>query len=446
MKKIVIGICASVLIVLAVLFVPIPRAAYDDGGTREYTALTYKIVKWNRIHADGVYDKTDVYFFGDRYKSVDELWAEKQITEPVTDRSFRATVVEKSANAVIVEPHEGQPERNCSDRFSFGTKGLQDIGAEVGSVVDITYTGLIREIYPASIDVTDWKIVSDFRDRKYTGTWLQPDKAEPYNADRFDDIIISEIYSDCFFAYPVIPMPYQIKFNGKLPDEWCVGDQVSVTCENARYDSDTNGIEADFVSIEASDFDPDLLAPEKPVIYLYPETQTDVTVKLDINGRLTCTYPAYGDGWHVTASPDGTLTDADGKEYSYLYWEGETDTQCDFSQGFCVRGEDTAAFLETALAELGLTRREANEFIVYWLPLMQNNAYNVISFTPQSYIDAAPLDISPAPDTTLRVFMVWYASDRYVQIEKQILTSPERVGFTVVEWGGSEIRTPRFEN
>lgn len=56
----------------------------------------------------------------------------------------------------------------------------------------------------------------------------------------------------------------------------------------------------------------------KPVIYLYPEEPTEVTVTLDYSGELTYTYPAYGDGWTVTAYPDGTLIDADGKEYSYL--------------------------------------------------------------------------------------------------------------------------------
>ena len=45
-----------------------------------------------------------------------------------------------------------------------------------------------------------------------------------------------------------------------------------------------------------------------------------------------------------------------------------------------MKGEDTAKFLEGALAELGLTEKEANTFIMYWLPQMENNPYNVISF------------------------------------------------------------------
>ena len=46
---------------------------------------------------------------------------------------------------------------------------------------------------------------------------------------------------------------------------------------------------------------------EKPVIYLYPEQETTVSVSLDYAGTLTATYPAYENGWTVTAEPDGTL-------------------------------------------------------------------------------------------------------------------------------------------
>lgn len=177
----------------------------------------------------------------------------------------------------------------------------------------------------------------------------------------------------------------------------------------------------------------------KPVIYLYPEEETDVTVKLDYDGKLTCAYPAYSGGWSVTAYPDGTLMDSSGQIYNYLYWEGINDTGYDFSQGYCVAGRDTAAFLEDALSQLGLTRREANEFIVYWLPLMQDNPYNLIAFQSDAYAQAAPLTIDPAPDTMLRVFMAWKALDSAVDIPAQVLTAPPRTGFTVVEWGGCRI-------
>lgn len=179
----------------------------------------------------------------------------------------------------------------------------------------------------------------------------------------------------------------------------------------------------------------------KPVIYLYPEEETEITVTLDYAGELTCVYPAMDDSssWTVTAAPDGTLTDAQGQTYNYLYWEGVTHADYDFSSGFCVAGADTAAFLEDALAQLGLTRREANEFIVYWLPRMESNPYNLIAFQQDAYTNHAALSITPEPESLLRVFMAWKALDAPVDLPAQTLPHVDRSGFTVVEWGGTEV-------
>ncbi len=177
----------------------------------------------------------------------------------------------------------------------------------------------------------------------------------------------------------------------------------------------------------------------KPVIYLYPEEETEVTVRLDYDGTLTCTYPAYEDGWTVTAAPDGTLRDEAGQTYSYLYWEGVARTEYDFSRGFCVPGAETAAFLEDALARLGLTRREANEFIVYWLPRMEANPYNLIAFQAEDYTNHARLTVTPEPDSLLRVFMAWKPLEAPADLPAQELPAFKRTGFTVVEWGGAEL-------
>jgi len=222
-------------------------------------------------------------------------------------------------------------------------------------------------------------------------------------------------------------------------DEWCIGDYIEAHFSTVQRPHDISKC----VRIIADEINPFALSA-KPILYLYPKVTTTVSVKVSIDGRLTCTYPEHGaDGWkNFIANPDGTLVFPDGKKYYALYWEGLQSTQWDFSQGWCVRGEDTAAFLEWALAKQGLTEREANEFIVYWLPLMQDNIYNVISFQTTAYADSAALEITPAPDSLLRVFMAYYAADAEVEMEPQELKAFERQGFTVVEWGGSEVKKP----
>ncbi len=191
---------------------------------------------------------------------------------------------------------------------------------------------------------------------------------------------------------------------------------------------------------EAPEIPPEV-CPEKPVIYLYPEEETRVHVELSFNGKLTGVYPAYENGWDVVASPDGTLTDPEtGREYYCLFWEGVSNVPYDFSEGFVVEGANTEAFLEETLKTLGLTDREANEFIIYWLPRMEGNAYNLISFQQESYTDNAVLAVVPAPDTILRVFMAYQPLEYPIRVLPQKLETIERTGFTLVEWGGAEIQ------
>lgn len=180
----------------------------------------------------------------------------------------------------------------------------------------------------------------------------------------------------------------------------------------------------------------------KPVIYLYPETETVVNVNLSLHtSELSTTYPDYGNGWKVLAEPDGSLLNlADGTHHSYLFWDSLNDrTHYDLSKGFCVSGPDTEAFLKEKLTLMGLTESEMNDFIVYWLPRMEHHSYNLISFQTDAYTEAAELTVTPKPDSMLRVFMAYVPLEKAVEAEPQTLTPFERSGFTVVEWGGTEL-------
>ena len=182
---------------------------------------------------------------------------------------------------------------------------------------------------------------------------------------------------------------------------------------------------------------------DKPIIYLYPEEETEVSVELPYSDRLIVSYPKYVDRWKVLAKENGDLVDLDtGRNLYSLYYESKS--AIDFKvedEGFVVKGEDSAKFLEEKLAVLGLNEREAEEFIIYWLPKLESNKYNYIRFASEEEINKnMPLEISPKPDTTIRVLMVFKGLDKPIEVEEQKLETTERKGFVAVEWGGTEIK------
>ena len=177
----------------------------------------------------------------------------------------------------------------------------------------------------------------------------------------------------------------------------------------------------------------------KPVIYLYPNKDMNVSIKLGKPDNLLVTYPKYNDGWNVFVTRDGNIIDSTGRTYYALYWEGNTyNLDNNIKEGFVVKGEDTIKFLEEKLEKLGLNERESNEFIMYWLPKLQGNKYNYIRFISTDEInESMPLEISPKTDNVIRILMAYKPLDSYIEVKEQNIVTPSRDGFTVVEWGGT---------
>ena len=180
---------------------------------------------------------------------------------------------------------------------------------------------------------------------------------------------------------------------------------------------------------------------DKPIIYIYPKEELNVEIKVSDPKKLTVSYPAYNDGWQVKALTDGTLIAKNNKKYYALYWEGQGKDNKLKEDGFVVKGEDTANFLEEKLELLGLNYKERNEFIMYWLPKLEKNKYNYIRFMTKEEIDNnMKLIIDPEPDTLIRVMMEYKPLTKKLKIKEQNLTPVSREGYTVVEWGGTEIK------
>ena len=178
----------------------------------------------------------------------------------------------------------------------------------------------------------------------------------------------------------------------------------------------------------------------KPVIYFYPEEEMDLTVTVTKDYLLTTTYPEYNGGWGIHLDEDGMITiPGSTREYYALYYEAHSDYDCTFEEGFYVTAEDAATFLEEKLDFMGFTNRETNEFIMYWLPILENNGQSLVYFAQTEELNVTfPLVFSEAPDTLIRTMMYVQAVDEPIDIPEQQLTEYTRTGFTVTEWGGSQ--------
>lgn len=196
------------------------------------------------------------------------------------------------------------------------------------------------------------------------------------------------------------------------------------------------------MNLEKQSKDPTVTV-DKPIIYLYPTEDMELSVKLGYEDKITCSYPQYITGWNILAETSSNLIDLKTNRNLYaLYYESEAVYDFEIQEdGFIVKGTDITNFLEEKLAILGFTEREMEEFIIYWAPKLQENEYNYIRFATIEEINKnMPLEFSTQPDTLIRVLMTYKGLDTPIDVKEQQLDTPERTGFVAVEWGGTEIK------
>ncbi|MCH2233253.1 MAG: hypothetical protein MK078_03285 [Crocinitomicaceae bacterium] len=193
----------------------------------------------------------------------------------------------------------------------------------------------------------------------------------------------------------------------------------------------------------------EVITVDKPVIYCYSEDPISVNLKLGFKSDLTFTYPQYKEGWRFEVDQKGIT--AEGKEYPYLFWEGKTDELTynvgleNEIEGYIVNTDTVVSFLENTLSAFGLNQNEKTDFITFWGPRMVGMEYALVQFqTNDLYAqNIASINCEPRPDAMFRLFMNFtpLTSEELpgITIVNPQIESFERSGFTLIEWGGSEI-------
>lgn len=186
----------------------------------------------------------------------------------------------------------------------------------------------------------------------------------------------------------------------------------------------------------------------KPAIYLYPETTTDLNVKVIPQGMLTKTIPSYPvSGWDVTANPSGQIKSM-GKDYPYLFYEANIEKIKVPKEGWVVKIGELEDFFGDLLPKLGLNEQEQADFTSYWIPKLTKDlvlsGYYFVGLVEREELDRIEeIQFSQDPDNFIRLRFVFEAlpGPQSVQLEDSLPTPvlPElslRSGFTAVDWGG----------
>ena len=279
--------------------------------------------------------------------------------------------------------------------------------------------------------------------------YLNPNKLSEKDFEENNYVVIS-MFADSCGVEEMIPTDYAINGNNinvtvkvKTTSGSCAAQYLYYLLKVDKEITTANvNIEEKYISTSNLNRDHSPIYAKKPIIYLYPTEETDISIKLLNNKYLTTTYPKYNSSWEIKAYPNGKLIDKNtGREHYALYWEGKNYPAKVEKDGFIVKGEETTNFLEEKLKLLGLTEREADEFIIYWLPELEQNKYNYIRFATEKEINNyMPLKITPTPDTIIRILMTYKPLDKKIDIIEQKLNAKNRNGFTAIEWGGSLIK------
>lgn len=173
----------------------------------------------------------------------------------------------------------------------------------------------------------------------------------------------------------------------------------------------------------------------KPNIYIYPTEEIELNIKINFpnGGEVIESIPEYDNGWNIKVDTTGLINNY----YRYLYYECTAPDLYQDKKGWVVHKDNLTTFFKNNLYETGFSDLEINDFIEYWIPVLNSSEYYVIY--PQYKEDLSSiveLEFSNIPDNLLRLFYLIKEFDEQFLVESEPeIPTFTRSGYYVVEWG-----------
>ena len=176
------------------------------------------------------------------------------------------------------------------------------------------------------------------------------------------------------------------------------------------------------------------LIVRKPNIYIYPTAPIDLHLQISFpnGGQIIKSIPAYNGEWEINVQPSGLINN----QYEYLFYEARIPQLVQRDFGWVINGTDLPTFFKENLASLRFSMKEIDDFVEYWIPLLDPKKNYVIYPQFNDNLDEiVRLKFSKTPDNVIRIFYLLEEHREDETINMPYLPATTREGFTVMEWG-----------
>jgi hypothetical protein len=194
-------------------------------------------------------------------------------------------------------------------------------------------------------------------------------------------------------------------------------------------------ISVPFQSCNPDDNCDDDIIDYKPNIYIYPTTQLNLNVQISfpMGGEIITSIPDYGKGWNITVDTNGLIDN----KYRFLFYESKQPNVWQREQGWIIKKDNLESFFRANMAEYGFKGMEIEDFIEYWIPLLDKNEFYLIyPQTKNILYKVISLDVSIQPDNMLRLhYLIKGTNNNNINLTAPTIEGFKRDGYYITEWG-----------